>query len=608
MFPRLRVGLECSADTSASSKQALRAGFTLVELLVAMALVILIMFLFVEVFDIAIGTMQTQQSIAQNDQKARSIISTLERDFAERTFRQAVTRGSGVVIRPNGSTVVVQESAPGIVPLGPGDMVTERQDGFIYISENDTFDDGDDVLHLTVFVNETLRAPIVEDPNEGLFYGTCPELPSSGNGAANPNQPDGDDGNFGNGTMVSRAAEIVYFLRGTTLYRRVLLLRDPRQNAVPPFSTQPQRGNNGTGGPYDTIFHVEYPPHNLANPRSFYDDWDSSGTRVWTIDDGNGMRDDEGTDGYRFHFHGLESLDNSLGTTNIPLAIPSSRFGFFLDGIPREFLFDNNSPPNPIAYIGRYTHEETSSANPLFEWPGYTAPPGANIMQRTDRTLTSDGVVAVNGTPLGGPRAGEDILATDVEAFDIEVWDTGFVEDINPANGMLDMGEDVNGNGALDEGAWVDLGHNFPIGHYRASKRANQDFGPFGNTGSGVNRVYDTWHPSLSASPPYRLLQVDPMNGITWPSGMAVTAGDVVFPDAAIGNASIGYIALNNGTTGTQRPEFPRQPGTILTDGTVAWRAFDNRIGLQKIRITIRFRDPKSLRPRQLTFVHSFIE
>ena len=40
--------------------------------------------------------------------------------------------------------------------------------------------------------------------------------------------------------------------------------------------------------------------------------------------------------------------------------------------------------------------------------------------------------------------------------------------------------------------------------------------------------------------------------------------------------------------------------------GGVTWEAFDNRVGLQKIRITIRLRDSIEGLPRQFSIVHTF--
>ncbi|MCA9046243.1 MAG: hypothetical protein KDA69_18085, partial [Planctomycetaceae bacterium] len=59
--------------------------------------------------------------------------------------------------------------------------------------------------------------------------------------------------------------------------------------------------------------------------------------------------------------------------------------------------------------------------------------------------------------------------------------------------------------------------------------------------------------------------------------------------------------------------EWPRQHGAIVRENAntaqeVVWQCFDNRVGLETIRITIRYRDIRSKIERQLTLYHSFVE
>lgn len=58
----------------------------------------------------------------------------------------------------------------------------------------------------------------------------------------------------------------------------------------------------------------------------------------------------------------------------------------------------------------------------------------------------------------------------------------------------------------------------------------------------------------------------------------------------------------------TVEPQWSVVPGTQIQDGTVTWEAFDNRVGLESIRITIRTRDTATGNPRQITLIHSFVE
>ena len=56
-----------------------------------------------------------------------------------------------------------------------------------------------------------------------------------------PNQPELDDGHLDiNSTSSSSAAEVCYFIRNGNLYRRVLLIREPRSLAGDQLSDQPR--------------------------------------------------------------------------------------------------------------------------------------------------------------------------------------------------------------------------------------------------------------------------------------------------------------------------------------------------------------------------------
>lgn len=571
-------------------------------MLVATALVVLIMVLFAEVFGEAVATIRGSRGLIQNDGKARSVDAALRGDLALSTYRSPVGRDTSATITVPGFNALAV-AWPGLVPLSQGDQPAPRQKGVFYISENDPLNDSDDVLHFTASITENFRDPLISNPAFAPYQGRA--LRGDILGAVNLNQPDLDDGVV-DGASTSRAADLCYFLRGTTLYRRVQLLRDPLPSASPPFSTQPTAGPTGTGGPLLT----SYPNQ--------YRDFDFAATNI-TDPLGNS----------RLHFHGLESLDNSLGLSNTPLAVPANRFGYAPNGVPREFDVAN-------VPFGRFTQEETSHG--VFQWPGVDNGAGNNVVDSA-LILSPDGIVAVDSNTNGvydsgtdvllqGSRAGEDILMTGVEGFNIEVWDPGFREEDTNGGGWnaFDPADDRNLNGVQDTGAWVDLGNNLrwglwtevtppdgptvgPIVRNDTWGRQNSAYGPNGPTG---NHVFDTWHPSLGALPPYRPLQIATTDARvvdrTLGTFNSASVGQVFFPDQATLNASIGYVAVQGGTVAEVIPEWPRVPGTLVRDRDAVWQCFDNRIGLEKMRITIRFRDPGSNLPRQVSIVHSFME
>jgi hypothetical protein len=73
-------------------------------------------------------------------------------------------------------------------------------------------------------------------------------------------------------------------------------------------------------------------------------------------------------------------------------------------------------------------------------------------------------------------------------------------------------------------------------------------------------------------------------------------------------NLNFGFVVIAGGTSGATEPTWDRTPGVTHTDGGVTWRCFDNRIGLEQIRITVRYRDVGTGQTRQVTLVHSMVD
>src|SRR5690606_11928485 len=126
-----------------------------------------------------------------------------------------------------------------------------------------------------------------------------------------------------------------YFVRNGTLYRRVMLLRDPLPASID-YTADPTMGVNGTGG--DLL------------PGAYDATADITGTV-----DGDFWNDFDLAaffDGAQTRFSGITSLDNTQLAGEL-LSQPQHRFGFrYVDGRPREYVNGR--------YIGRFTMEETS--------------------------------------------------------------------------------------------------------------------------------------------------------------------------------------------------------------------------------------------------------
>ncbi len=681
-----------------------RGGFTLIEMLVATTLVVMMMLMFAQIYVAAIDSLGEQQALARNDGKARLADILLQGDLDRISFHGT----------PN--------SSQGLLPLVKDDPVSQWQRGFFYISENDQSNPNDDVLHFTASIKEA------RNRDSAMYYGRAGSVPGvleyGSGGSQFLNHPEIDDGDTSNFVGASRDAEICYFVRGGNLYRRVLLIRDVDLAGVPGTNTaQPSSGV--------TQFNARIIPGNALATPSYYKAFDYAAIcRITDVTDSS-------LDVVRFL--GTDALQNHPQNSNYStesLGCSMTRFGTAISpgnqvytnttdltlqrinrarGTPVEFDSTGN-------FFGRPLHGETGSY--LWQWPGtrYNALLNGAIVYSPDTNQMS-----VGGTPMVDPdtlqtRATEDLLLSGVEAFDIEVWDPGLVEDldgdgvIDPAevmdangNGVLDPAEDLNQNGFLDQaGGFVQLGNTkFGTGYFRAAQRLNPFYGPRtsedlntngildpgedlnGNGALDTYPVFDTGHPEMWTEesvwydysgggapvitsrgqyfkPPYRPLiyrlneDTDGSGGLNgsedlngngvldpqfpvvaanfWIPSTVYSSGTVVFKVDALGvgdttfstayrcvasgedidgdeyfdtnedlpNAMTGNGSLDYASSGTTAPEWPQVPGLRVTDGGVTWEAFDNRTGLQKIRITIRVRDPREQLPRQFSIIHSF--
>lgn len=568
---------------------AMRPAFTLVEMLISTALVMMIMTMFAQIYGTAVNTMSMQRGMANNDQKARTVNNLMLADLRARTYRQ---------------TTDAYGSAKGIVPLVEESnqrIDADRQRGYFYYSENDPADDTDDVLQFTAMLGTSATAGDESTDSSLVFQGKAPNIPS-----ANLKQPDRDDG-VSDGNSQSRAAEISYFLRGGNLYRRVLLLRDP------PYDSSPADSQPLDASGVRLYNYPANPNYGAAGTNNFWTDFDYSATRDYNAAD----------DGTYLWFNSIYSLDNTNvgGLEGKPLALPWNRFGHYNNkattplqrshGCPREFVGANDQ------FIGRFTAEETS--NLAMGWPGQPTEIRFN-KDDSSGTLFLNDDKAINAL-AGGQRISEDLLLSNVEAFNVEYWDD---TDVNSNNhGFVSLG--------AVGGPWGDA-NNAP---------KNPLYGPVVNSATRRNRVFDTWHhtafSSDGAGGTNKLPPRFPLNTDSLPAMTAIydTWGDVPNPNAIVNSGSIlrlpgydhdtlYYTAIRSGLKGSvTAPSFPAEPGNIVEEPYVdlnsngmqdageegvVWQCLDNRIGMKAIRITIRFRDVGKNLPRQLTLVHSFVE
>ena len=607
---KTRVGLQHSS------------GFTLVEMLVAVTLILVMMTLFAEVFQIASSSMSKTRGIAENDQRSRTLQTIIKADLDKRTMRWvypfAASEDTGA-----------QESNIG------------KRQGFLYYSENNPFNDLDDVLHFTVMSTLTMR-----NKDTSPYYGRALYLPRPSN-VPNPppykynaadtqeqffgynNQPDADDAQLNpNNTGLSTVAEVVYFVRNGNLYRRQLLIREPL--AVVGSNKSEPTDNNGQPIFNSTTAEVQYPvsffapdpTNNNKYPTTFWADFDYS-----AVFSSSGAK-----------FLGTNCLDNS---TTDPIAKPHNRFGFSpfvlgvgLRGRPKEF-FKNIPTDDHSNFIGRFTMAECTDIS--FGYP-MTKSTGGYIPTDPSVPLTPDPNDNTVSEFNQGIRRGEDLMLANVHAFDVQIWDEGVRRFVNVGDSTLPNSAD-----------------------YARSNRLNFSYGPRLLTPTSsppespptvVNSVFDTWHPHVDNdappgddNPPFRpVYQVpDSVLGAATPSNewqpnTSYGLGKIVFPSGPPGTTFPSppyaankskklpygypffyrciYAGTSGGTNDTTptstdyrfEPNWPRADGLTVVDGGVIWQAVDNRKPLRAIRIQIRFLDTATQQLRQLTILHSLVD
>ncbi len=465
-------------------------GFTLVEMLMAVTLVLIMMVMFAEVFQIAGGAVTKQRTMADNDQNSRTFATIMRADLDKRTFRT-------------------------LLPFYPGEPPTSatsfnNRRGYFYISSNNPGDSSDDVLQFTVMSTVSLR-----NADESPYYGKAVQLPQPIPGGwnttqqfynflQNPNQPERDDGQvIPNGAASSRAAEVSYFMRGTRLYRRVMLLRDPiPAPGVPSDLSNDPQPKSATGADYFSAVG--------GYSGNFWSDFDFSAYRLPT-----GISVVSGGTTISARFVGFDFLSNvnpsafqlasgpnaALQTYRYSLGQTWNRFGFnselpaspaasLLYGLPREYSGTSSSAAG-FFFLGRFSQEETSSM--AFQYPYGVWGNGGNPLDTSSGLVDAPPADGVVDGYAGGGRAGVDLLLSNVHEFRVELWD-----------------ERV--------GDFVPAGHTTGVGDFHSARQLNPAYHPQGRP-AGVTNIFDTWHPNfdrnldtneLNDPPPYRPLNYYP--------------------------------------------------------------------------------------------------
>jgi hypothetical protein len=421
-------------------------------------------------------------------------------------------------------------------------------------------------------------------------------------------------GRYRDGTIESDEAEIIWFVRGRTLYRRVLLI-------CPQTMSDMDDNHNGTADATDGNGLVDLVDTGGAAFHALYDisarpQVDPSGNTPYNFGwVPNSLADLTNRENrYAHAVHPAEVFPAS--TVGFPYSV--GRWGQL--GLPtlRECSHplwmtwaDSASRPGVTAV------SQIDLWNNPHPWVDTTTTPPTPQVDRVTGTLMLPPPPAPPAPPrFMGPRIAEDVILTNVLGFDIKVWDPGapvFYRDLD-GNGLVDPGEPAilpgdpgytaslsGGSAPISFGAYVDLGYA-PF-YYSGSVPPTvppgapaPQFSTGGNLAPALVRVYDTWsfyyeHDGISQ---------DDDDG----SGVAGDAGDV------IDEGTNGFDDPVDATTGGHYPG--PNPPNVMPNGLVDEPAEMEApppypVPLRGIQIKIRCYEPDSRQVREVTVVHDFL-
>ncbi|MGZ0174858.1 MAG: hypothetical protein ACKVHE_35615, partial [Planctomycetales bacterium] len=578
--------------------------------------------------------------LASNDQRVRSFTTVFRSDLEKRTFRDVVPYH----------------------PLESADIRTDNDSirkGYIYISLNDPDNAVDNILQFTIRGSDFYgrSTPLVQRVSGGSIS-TPPNIKL--NIRRNQQQPEFDDEELDlNFTARSTAAEVAYYVRGGRLYRRVILIRDG-STSDPKIDVDTVASPNVSFG--DPPRYFAHTGTDAQAPGGFYGIYDAqTGGSVpsndyWADFSFAAWADvtlpSFSLNGARLLGAGDDLFNNSVDSSSSlglvraarPNGIQCYRFGFDQStGVSREFSSDTPADPG-YYFLGRYTAEEMS--HPDFNYPqaaaaddngdsawlggsnpmSYAASP-AGVPALVDANL--DGTVDVLAN---GPRRGEDLLLSNVHAFEIDLWDDRQGAFVTPGHQLPPVGGE---SGDYHRGRNLQLAQGFS---YVPGDPAGWSTATYDNW---RGRVFDTWHPRNmqdlngdsipdAVMPPYRptVYRLDDGSGppdidekFQWQSNTPYqdsTSGppSIVFPNSNLPqDSSLYYVCVlspvppaTSGTSGAVEPNGPKKPGDVFSDGTVRWEARSNIKPLQAVRVRVRFLHEASGKMRQLSLVHSLID
>lgn len=398
-----------------------RAGYTLIEIITATVLCLLIMAAVTSLIGSVTTSIAESRGTIEMADQLRSAQIRLQTDLRYRTAPMTPS------LRPSDS--------PGYFEIieGPGPFIVTGQ-GVVYGDStvspvrvpDSSIGDLDDILMWTV-----------------RSYGE----PFSGRV--------GGAGSMGQ----SQVAEVAWFVRGTTLYRRVLLVLPKLNNGLP--RTYPNSGPPAFYDAFDVSVRHEMLPDTNGNLQRFVI--------------GNSLSDLTNRQNRFAHY----PFDSSLGA------------GY---GFPHDI--------RQWGILGLPTMRETSHSNWTVPFPNVAMPQSANFDNRNgDMWINQYAAWNGNGSnaddvdpdlgnmpQFAGPRLTEDVILSHVIGFDVQVWDPNApVFDVGtvlltPGEGRFDAGSnraDAAYLAALER--WINADFPMPITRTGPGHPAPVGFGAYVN-------------------------------------------------------------------------------------------------------------------------------
>jgi hypothetical protein len=502
-----------------------------------------------------------------------------------------------------------------------------------------TIGDIDDMLMFTVrsggkpFVGRVLqkRAPL---PGE----------------TADPTSPDGVGPFVFVRTVESDIAEVAWFIRGQTLYRRVLLilpdfdldLRTPAKEALTAA---------GFYADFDLSVHLDAAGNLVPNTLSDLTKPENRFAHRTRDMDSGGARSPSGVayvDDFPFHPH--RYVDEQLTpdilrpTAWSLLGLPTLRECSYVDpGGTWTWAAGAAIPAMPLTNNTLDVLDTANARGPLdlwiypHVWPEIEQFTGTVVLDATTGQYTPPPALPAPTDPFQGERSGEDIILTNVVGFDVKLWDAGapvltrdYGAAANPRYVTLMPGDraylsvlSTSGppGATPDErtsyGAYVDLNYMCRLGPSAsdATKPLYWDtIQPTGEReplfyGAGDRRSGLRGHPpDATANEQYGLLS----GGTSWPLDSVYDSWSTHYESNGVNEDGDDF--TDEGINGVDDPQDVNgnhvtggAANGVVDDPTESETSPPYPVALQGIQIKLRVYEPDSRQVREVTVVKDFL-